>query len=155
MTLLFLGLMLANFIFLIAAAVVGYRGMAHWHFLIGALAAIVSTAVHCIVFTYFIATGKWIEHAIALKQLDPGLMQRTRVFKRMAFPAALGGMTLAISTAIVGGAVDNHYLAPAWHHVMAMMLLGGNVVIAVIEYRAIRDNGVLIDGILEEIKARS
>ena len=105
------------------------------------------------VFTYFIATGKWIEHAILVKQLDPKIALPTRTFKAAAFPAALGSMTLAITTAIIGAAVDNQYLSPAWHHVLAMLLLVGNLGAAFVEYRAIRDNGVLIDTILAQIGA--
>jgi hypothetical protein len=60
-------------------------------------------------------------------------------------------ITVAIATAIVGAAVDNLYLSPAWHHVMAMVLLAGNVAAAVVEYRCIRDNGAIIGGILKQI----
>jgi hypothetical protein len=152
MTVLFLGLMLANFICLIATAAVGYAGLTSWHRLFGALSAIVCCGVHCVVFTYFIATGKWIAHAILVKRLEPAVAEPTRPLRRAAFAAALGVITLAITTAIVGAAVDNQYLAPAWHHMLAMVLLAGNVIAAVVEYRSIRDNGVVIDGILARIK---
>ena len=156
MIVLFLGLTLANFACLITTAILGYAGGASsWHRLAGALAAIVCCGVHCVVFTYFIATGKWIEHAILIKQLDPAISLPTRTFKAVAFPAALGSITLAIATAIVGAAVDNQYLSAAWHHVLAMLLLGGNLGAAFVEYRAIRDNGLLIDTILARINARS
>lgn len=151
MTALFLGLMLANFICLIATAAVGYAGLMHWHRLFGALAAIVCTGVHCVVFTYFIATGKWIEHAILVKGLEPKIAEGTRPLRRGAFAAALSIITLAIVTAIVGAAVDNFYLSPLWHHVMAMVLLAGNVGAAIVEYRCIAANGELIDGILARI----
>ena len=72
MIVLFLGLTLANFACLITVAILGYAGGAtSWHRLAGALAAMVCCGVHCVVFTYFIATGKWIEHAILVKGLDP------------------------------------------------------------------------------------
>jgi len=148
---LFLGLMLANFVCLIATAVVGYWGWMHWHRLFGALAAMVCCGVHCVVFTYFIATGKWIEHAILVKQLEPEVALPTRPLRRGAFAAALSVITLAIATAIVGAAVDNFYLSPAWHHVLAMALLAGNLVAAVVEYRCVRENGAIIDGILARI----
>ena len=151
MTLLFLGLMLANFICLIATAIAGYGGWMHWHRVFGALSALVCCGVHCVVFTYFIATGKWIEHAILVKGLEPKVAEGTRPLRRGAFAAALSIITLAIATAIVGAAVDNFYLQPLWHHVMAMGLLAGNFVAAIVEYRCVRDNGVLIDGILASI----
>ena len=155
MTLLFLGLMLANFVCLIATAVVGYTELLHWHRLFGALAGIVCCGVHCVVFTYFIATGKWIEHAILVKQLDPALAKPTRPLRRSAFAAALSVIALAIATPIVGAAVDNLYLSPPWHHVMAMVLLAANLAAAVVEYRCIRDNGLVIDDILARVNATS
>ena len=151
MTVLFMGLMLANFICLIGTAAVGYAGVMHWHRVFGALAAMVCCGVHCVVFTYFIATGKWIEHAILVKQLEPAIALPTRPLRRGAFAAALSVIMVAIATAIVGAAVDNQYLSPAWHHVMAMVLLAGNVLAAIVEYRCIRDNGLIIGGILKRI----
>jgi len=151
MIVLFLGLMLANFASLIATAVLGYAGLESWHRLAGSLAAIVCCGVHCVVFTYFIATGKWMAHAILVKGLEPGIAQPTRPLRKAAFAAALGVITLAIATAIVGAAVDNQYLSPVWHHALAMVLLAGNLVAAAVEYRSIRDNGLVIDGILARI----
>src|SRR5689334_16882465 len=98
MIVLFLGLMLANFICLIATAVVGYAGLMQWHRLFGGLAALVCCGVHCVVFTYFIATGKWIEHAILVKGLEPTVAEPTRPLRRGAFAAALSIITLAIAT---------------------------------------------------------
>ncbi|HEV8606977.1 MAG TPA: hypothetical protein VGQ99_16665 [Tepidisphaeraceae bacterium] len=159
MIVLFLGLTLANLACLIATAILGYAGMSggvgSWHRLAGALSAIVCCGVHCVVFTYFIATGKWIAHAIMVKQLDPGIANPTRSFKAAAFPAALGAITLAIATAVVGAAVDNQYLGPVWHHIMAVLLIAGNLGAAAVEYRAIRGNGLLIDEIIARINATS
>jgi hypothetical protein len=151
MTVLFLGLMLANFVCLIGTAVAGYGGVMHWHRVFGALAAMVCCGVHCVVFTYFIATGKWIEQAILVKKLDPGIAAPTRPLRNRAFAAALSVIVVAIATAIVGAAVDNQYLSPAWHHVMAVVLLAGNVGAGVVEYRCIGDNGMIIGGILKRI----
>ena len=151
MIVLFLGLMLANFVCLIATAVVGYAGLTHWHRLFGALAAIVCCGVHCVVFTYFLATGKWIAHAILVKGLEPAIAAPTRPLRRAAFAAALSVIALAITTASVGAAVDNQYLSPLWHHALAMALLAGNVAAAVVEYRSIRDNAGVIDGVLGRI----
>ena len=151
MTVLFLGLMLANFFCLIATAVVGYAGLMHWHRVFGALATIVCCGVHCVVFTYFIATGKWIEHAILVKGLEPRIAEPTRPLRRGAFAAALSVIALAIATAIVGAAVDNQYLSAVWHHVLAMGLLVANGVGAIVEYRCIRENGIVIDGLLARI----
>src|SRR4051812_6538495 len=142
MILLFLGLMLANIGFLIATAVLGYASAGASHRLFGALAAIVCCGVHCVVFTYFIATGKWVAHAILIKGLDPAVALPIRMFPKAAFVAALSIISLAIATAIVGAAVDNQYLSPPWHHIMAMVLLAGNFLAAAVEFQAIKGNGL-------------
>ncbi len=124
MIVLFLGLMLANFVFLIATAVLGYVGLSSGigssHRLFGALAAMVCCGVHCVVFTYFVATGKWVGHAILVKGLEPKLAEPIGPLRRAAFA-----------------------------------VLAGNLVAAAVEYRSIRDNGLVIDGILARINAPS
>jgi hypothetical protein len=153
---LFLGLTAVNLLCLAITAFLGYgvssgRAWGTYHQLFGALATIVCCAVHCIVFTYFIATAKWIQHAVTVKQLDPELMAPTRSFKAQAFPAALSAMAIVCLTAFVGAATFSYGLRPIYHHVMALLCLALNLVVAAIEYRAIARNAALIDRILATI----
>src|SRR5688500_2838385 len=97
MTQLFIALTTVNLLGLAAAAALGYvsragHAVGPWHILAGAMAALACVAVHCVVFTYFVATAKWVRHAIAVKSLDPALAAPTRSFKAQAFPAALLAM---------------------------------------------------------------
>src|SRR5687768_3234139 len=156
---LFLGLTLANLICLCTAAALGYwygqaQGAGQWHVVAGALAAIVCCAVHCVVFTYFIATAKWVQHAIAVKGLDPALATPTRSFKAQAFPAALAAIAMVFVTAVLGAAADNQYVQPLVHHLVALAMIATNVLSAIAEYGAIRNNGLLIDRMLELANAR-
>jgi hypothetical protein len=156
---LFLGLTLANLICLITAAVMGYVTalsnpiLGQWHMLAGVLSAMVCVAVHCIVFTYFIATAKWVQHAVEVKRLDPHLTAPTRSFKAQAFPAALSAMAMVFLTAVLGAAVDNYGLSRSWHHALAISAIAANLAAALIEFAAIRRNAHLIDGILELINS--
>jgi hypothetical protein len=156
---LFIGLTAANLLMLGAATGLGYAVQAGypvspWHILIGALAALLCCAVHCVVFTYFAATAKWVRHAIAVKRLDPALAAPTRSFKAQAFPAAVLAMAVVFVTAVLGAAADNfHGRWPAWHHALAIVSLAVNALVAVVEYRAIERNGRLIDGVLEKVGA--
>jgi hypothetical protein len=153
---LFLGLTTANLVGLLAAAVMGYVSVGRpeyrgHHLLVGVLAAILCVGVHCVVFTYFVATAKWIRHAVAVKGLDPGLALPTRSFKAMAFPAALGSMTLVFVAACLGAAHDALHVDPTWHHVLALTSVAANLAGAAVEYHAIYRNGALIDEILARI----
>ena len=152
---LFLGITLANFLGLAAATTLGYLSTSgaptgSWHRLIGALAAIVCCATHCIVFTYFVATAKWVQHAIALKSLDPAMAAPTRSFKAQAFPAALLAIAMVFATTFIGAAADNFLVAPTWHHLTALAMLAINLAAAFVEFQAIRRNGDLIDRILAQ-----
>ena len=144
-----------NVLCLLLTAATGYRyggsTVTQWHPLAGIVATIVCVAVHCIVFTYFIATAKWVQHAVVTKRLDAELVRPTRSFKMQAFPAALLAMGSVFGAAILGAARVNYDISPLWHHAAAWGAIAVNVLVAVIEYRAIARNGALVDTVLAAI----
>ena len=153
---LFLGLTIANLVGLLGAAALGYvaAGRPEWrgyHLLAGTLAALLCVGVHCVVFTYFVATAKWVRHAIDVRGLDAALAAPMRSFKAMAFPAALVCMASVFVTACLGAARDAYGTSGVWHHVMALCSIAANVGGAMVEYHAIVRNGRLIDGVLARI----
>ena len=153
---LFLGLTLANILTLCVTGTLGYLGTTSaparsWHTLAGALATLVACGVHCVVFTYFIATAKWVQHAVATRNLDPGFTTPTRSFRRQAFPAALLAMAITFAAAILGAAHDNFMVSRNVHHATAVAAFVVNVLVAIIEYNAIARNGRLIDSVLAAV----
>lgn len=152
---LFLGLTIFNLLCLTTTAGLGYAVMLRgpsWgpmHQLAGVLSTIACCAVHCIVFTYFIATAKWIQHAIDVKHLDPTLSAPTRSFKAQAFPAAIIAMMIVFLAAVVGVLRLSYGISAMWHQTIALSAIAVNVAMSVIEYRAIVRNGRLVDSILE------
>jgi hypothetical protein len=150
---LFVGLSLVNLLCLGVTMALGYTGAAspptrNLHILAGALATLLCCGVHCVVFTYFIATAKWVQHAIAVKRLDPALAAPTRSFKMQAFPAAVVAMAAVFVAAVFGAARDNYATPMWWHHAAAVVAVIVNAVVAMVEYRAIARNGRLIDMVL-------
>jgi hypothetical protein len=156
---LFIGLTLVNLIGLAAAGALGYAARAgyavgSWHVLAGALAALTCCAVHCVVFTYFVATAKWVQHAITVKGLDAALAAPTRSFTAQAFPAALLAMAATFAAAVTGAGADNFQGGwRAWHHSSAVAAFAINLLVAAVELRAKERNGRLIDGVLARIGA--
>ncbi len=154
---LFLGLTIANLTALLITIALGYFSIAApgslrtLHMVAGFLTALLSVTVHCTVFTYFMATSKWVQHAVTVKGLDAAYVAPTRSFKAQAYPAALGAMFVVFLTAIFGAAVDNQMLRSGWHHAMALTSVGINLLAAVTEYGAISRNGKLIDQLLGQI----
>ncbi|HVT88608.1 MAG TPA: hypothetical protein VHD56_07140 [Tepidisphaeraceae bacterium] len=154
---LFLSISMLNLLCLSIAAGLGYgvmfRGasVSPYHQLAGVISAIVCCGVHCIVFTYFIATAKWIQHAIDVKHLDQQLASPTRSFKAQAFPAALAAMMFVFLTAIAGVLRLSYGISPAWHQCLALLAIAVNIGAAAVEYRAVVRNGRVIDGILTSV----
>lgn len=151
---LFLGLTLVNLLCLAVTATLGWNSvhsnplLRQTHVLIGALSALVSVGVHCVVFTYFIATAKWAQHAVMVKKLDAALVAPTRSFKMQAFPAALLAMAATFGAAILGAALDNFMVPRNAHLTAAVIAIAVNLAVAFVEFRAIARNGRLIDSIL-------
>jgi hypothetical protein len=153
---LFVGITLVNLIALAATCALGYgvragHDLSPYHELVGVLATLACFAAHCIVFTYFMATAKWLQHAISVKQLDPALAEPTRSFKQQAFPAALLAMSVTFLAAVTGAITFSYRISPVWHHAFAIVALIANIAVALIEYRAISRNGRLIDDVLARI----
>lgn len=156
---LFLALTAFNLLCLLLTAALGYAyggsEVTQWHALAGVVATITCCAVHCVVFTYFVATAKWVRQAVTVKNLDTSLAFPTRSFKLQAFPAALLAMLTVFVTALAGAACASYGVSPAYHHILAWVAVVTNMLVAAQEYRAIARNGALIDRILGEINARS
>lgn len=154
---LFIGLTAFNLICLCATAALGYCVMLYGssygplHQLAGVLATIACCAVHCIVFTYFIATAKWMQHAVEVKHLEPAMLSPTKSFKMQAFPAALIAMGSVFLAAVVGAITFSYGVRSIYHHAIALTAIAVNAGVAIVEYRAIVRNGKLVDAILEQI----
>src|SRR5947207_3638726 len=125
MILLFLILTIVNLLCLICTAVLGYGNSvaSEWgsyHQLAGALATICCCAVHCVVFTYFIATAKWIQHAVSVKNLSATHVSPTKSFKAQAFPAALLGMFSVFAAAVIGVITFSYHIDHVYHLVTSI-----------------------------------
>ena len=74
------------------------------HFLFGLFTGVGTLLTHCLIFTYFLGTGRWVkEVTLAYDLPDAPLHKRTRELKRATFPPALAAMLVTIATA-AGGA---------------------------------------------------
>ncbi len=127
----------------------------NWHIVVGLFAAVFTLFVHCLIFTYFLGTGRWVKEVARAYDLpDADMPRATREFKREAFPPALFGMLSAIATAAAGGAAQTETW-PWWiHAILAVVTLFLNARAFVIEYRAVSNNGQVMDRLLAEVIRR-
>src|SRR5205085_3744677 len=83
------------------------------HFWLGLSAVLVTLLVHCLIFTYFLGTGRWVkEVALAYRLPDEPLPRLTRELKRQTFPVALAAMLVTIATSAAGAGVQLRL--PGW-----------------------------------------
>ena len=164
MTRIFVGLALVDALTLITAFAVG---LASWlvggaasgstiyraHFILGLSGAILTLLVHCLIFTYFLGTGRWVkEVGIAYHLPDAPLPRLTRTLKRQTFPPALAAMLVTIAAAAAGAGV--HVREWPWyvHGSLGLLSLIVNLAAFFIEFRNVRINGGIIDQVLAEVE---
>lgn len=125
------------------------------HWIVGMGSAILTLFTHCLIFTYFLGTGRWVkEVARAYGLPDDDMPKATREFKRAAFPPALFGMLMAIATA-ASGAAAQVMVAPWWLHMyLAIATLLVNGWAFMVEYRAVSANGRVMERIMSEVARR-
>src|SRR5436190_506008 len=76
-----------------------------YHFLLGLTTAMVNLLVHCVIFVYFLGTGRWVKEVkLAYDLPDEPLPKLTRELKRRVFPPALFAMLTATATGAAGAA---------------------------------------------------
>jgi hypothetical protein len=122
------------------------------HFFLGLFTVLFTLALHCLIFIYFLGTGRWVkEVAIAYRMPDEPLPKLTRELKRKAFPPALFAMLVAIATAAAGTAAQRQEWHWSIHLTLAVATLAVNAWAFVVESRCVRINVGVIDEVMREV----
>jgi hypothetical protein len=124
------------------------------HLYLGLFAVIVSNlGLHCLVFIYFLGTGRWVkEVAIAYRLPDVPLPKLTRELKRRTFPVALLAMLVPITTAAVGAGQKTMGWPWGLYLGLGLASLFINLWANVIEVRNVRINTGIIDQVMQEVE---
>jgi hypothetical protein len=123
------------------------------HFTLGLFTAIGILLIHCIIFTYFLGTGRWVKEVKLAYQLpDEPLPKLTRELKRRTFPPALAAMLITIATAAAGAGAQLQEWPWTVHASLAVATLATNLWAFRIEYRNVRTNAVAIVEVLREVE---
>src|SRR5215467_3022487 len=122
------------------------------HLLFSLATVVVLLGIHSIVYTYFVATGKWAKEVVRVYQLPDGLNDQAKQNKRRAFRFIMGSMSTIAVAAWLGAAADTRGSAySAWHLASAALALAFNLGSFVVEY------GVIVAHVrfLRELKDRA
>ncbi len=124
-----------------------------YHFYLGLFSVLGALAVHCLVFIYFLGTGRWVkEVAIAYSLPDQPLPKLTRELKRRTFPVALLAMLVPIAAAATGTAASRHEWSWLYHACFAAATILVNAWAFVVEYRNVAINAGIIDDVMREVE---
>lgn len=125
---------------LIAASEVRGPG-AVWHavhFLFSLFTVLALLGIHSIVYTYFMATGKWAKEVVRVYQLPDWFNTEARKNKSRAVRFVMGSMTTIAIAAWLGAAADTRGSSySVWHLGAAAAAVAYNLGAFVVEYKLI------------------
>jgi hypothetical protein len=122
------------------------------HFVCGLATAIGCLLVHCLIFIYFLGTGRWVkEVAIAYKLPDEPWPKLTRELKRQTFPPALFSMLIAIAAAAAGAGAQLQSWPWHVHMTLGLLTLLINLWAFRIELRNVAINADIINAVMREV----
>ncbi len=134
-------LLAADFVLglLASGTVPGGGGIARGiHVLFSLVTVVAVLGVHSIVYTYFVATGKWAKEVVTVYGLPDWFLTQATKNKRRAFRFVMWSMTAIAVAAWLGGAADTRGPAYSlWHLGFAAMAVGFNLGSFVVEYSVI------------------
>jgi hypothetical protein len=122
------------------------------HVYLALISVTANLAVHCLVFVYFLGTGRWVkEVALAYRIPDHPLPRRTRDLKRRTFPPALLAMLVPIAASAAGAGVATRNWPWGYHAALAAASLLVNVWVFRVEYRNVRVNAGVLAEVMREV----
>jgi hypothetical protein len=122
------------------------------HFLFGLFTAVGTLLTHCLIFTYFLGTGRWVkEVTLAYDLPDAPWHKRTRDLKRATFPPALAAMLITIATAAGGAGAQLQQWPWQVHFTLGLITLAVNLWAFRLEYRNVTENAGILDAVLREV----
>lgn len=122
------------------------------HFLFGLFTGVGTLLTHCLIFTYFLGTGRWVkEVTLAYDLPDAPLHKRTRELKRATFPPALIAMLVTIATAAAGAGAQLQAWPWQVHFSLAIAALLINYWAFWLEYRNVSRNAGTLEEVLREV----
>ena len=122
------------------------------HMLWGLFTAILVILLQCLVFGFFIGSGKSIKRVVEENALSPEWIQKTKDYKNRCYPMLMLAIVVSLSAAVVGGGVSTGSV-PVWvHQFLAWAALAVNVYSLWISYQVVVENVEAIHRINDEIR---
>ena len=122
------------------------------HIYLGLAAPLAGLGAHCLVFIYFLGTGRWVkEVCLAYGIPDEPLPRMTRELKRAAFPPALFSMLVLVPAVATGAGVQTAGWPWYLHSLGATAAILVNLWAFPVELRCVEANARIIDDVMREV----
>ena len=122
------------------------------HMLWGFFVALLIVLLQCLIFGFFIGSGKSIKRVVEENDLSPDWVQKTKDYKNKSYPMLMLAIVISVAAAAVGGGVSVGAV-PLWiHETLVWCALGINLYSLWISYRVVVENVGAIHRINDEIR---
>jgi len=132
---------------LLGTAWTGFRGAGETHVGWGLFAAVYTAGVHTLLILFVLVTGRVLKEAMIARPLGPEFLAELNDFfaRKKAYPFAVLAACITATAAVLGFAQRGFGL-PVWIHWSAgFAAIAANLWAIPIEFRALRENQLLID----------
>jgi hypothetical protein len=124
------------------------------HILWGFFVATLIVLLQCLIFGFFIGSGKSIKRVVADNNLGAYWIQKTKDYKNKCYPALMLAIVVSAAAAILGGGVASGAI-PIWvHEVFIWLALAANARSLWISYKVVVENVNAIHIINAEVQIR-
>jgi hypothetical protein len=124
------------------------------HILWGFFVATLIVLLQCLIFGFFIGSGKSIKRVVADNNLRPYWVQKTKDYKNKCYPALMLAIVISAAAAILGGGVAAGAI-PIWvHEIFVWLALAANIRSLWISYKVVVENVKAIHLINAEVQTR-
>jgi hypothetical protein len=126
--------------------------LAPYHMLLGFFMATMLILLQCLIFGFFIGSGKSIKQKVQEFGLSPNWVQKTKDYKNKSYPALMLAIVVMAAAAVLGGGVGAGSV-PVWlHQTFIWLALVLNVRSLWISYKTIVENVEAIHRMNAEIE---
>jgi hypothetical protein len=124
------------------------------HMIWGFFVATLIVLLQCLIFGFFIGSGKSIKRVVADNDLEPHWVQKTKHYKNKCYPALMLAIVISAAAAILGGGAASGAV-PIWvHEILVWLALAANLRSLWISYRVVIENVNAIHLINAEVQTR-
>lgn len=123
------------------------------HILLGLFTATLIILLQCLIFGFFIGSGKSMKQKVQEYGLSQDWIQKTKDYKNRSYPALMLAILVSAAAAILGGGVSSGAMPVGFHHALVWAALLLNVRSLWISYKVVVENVNAIHRLNGEIQA--